>query len=166
MVPFVTIKAVFMMFIHSAFVTPTTFIISLLLFPFQLIMIYVASASTNLLGFKAKIFIFFIGWLLYTLFLVFYLIAINISCILFSFYAAFKTTLSTEYNIFGGFNDALRVVMGNMDIYWTNNTTEFYVYCHSIKHYRLDEALGEEQWDISLLSWCSKLTAFCQIILS
>jgi len=165
-VPFIAMKAVLMMLIHLLLVTPSTLILAVCLFPYQLVMFYIASMSTALLSLRAKCMVFVGGWMLYTLFLILYVIAINVTCTVFSVYAAVKTSLVSDYNVFGGFLDALRIVTENLKILWSNNTAEFHAYCRSIGRYRLDEAAGDEQWDISLISWCSRLTAFVQIVLS
>eukprot|EP01083_Nonionella_stella_P101453 287583_1 len=97
--------------------------------------------------------------LLYQLALVFtihpfYLLIAVLSCIFFSFYAAFKVTLSDDYYVLCGYIDPLKIVFANISIFVSNNTREFHIYLCQLKNYRLDQDQGEEVWDISLVSWC------------
>lgn len=159
-VPFGFIKASLMTVIHLFILIPITLIVTIILFPYQLFMMYVSVLSTILLGPKIKFILFFTIWLLYTIFILIYLIIAYFSCIFFSFYASFKTSLSAQYFIFGGFIDSIRILFINIGIYSKNNTIEFHQCCIKIKNYVINLDQGEYTWDISFSSCCHKTTRF------
>eukprot|EP01083_Nonionella_stella_P021173 58712_1 len=156
-IPLFIIKAIIMTVIHLVIVLPVTLITIILLFPYQIIMVYISTLSTALLGPKIKFILFLTNWLFYSVFILFYLLIAILSCIFFSFYAAFKVTLSDNYYVLCGYLDPLRIVFTNISIFLTNNTKEFHIYSCQLKNYRLNPDQGEEVWDISLLSWCNLL---------
>eukprot|EP01084_Bolivina_argentea_P109545 195823_1 len=165
-IPFGVFKACIMSTIHLLITIPLILLVSLILFPYQLFIIYITTLSTILLGPKIKFVLFFTNWLLYTIFIIFYLTFAILSCIYFSFYAAFKVTLSDNYNVFGGYIDPMKILFHNIYIYLFNNTKEFQTYCHQIKYYILNEEQGDIIWDISFISWCTTLMSIIMTTLS
>ena len=159
-IPFGVIKASLMTAIHLIIFIPSSLLITTLLFPYQLFMLYLSILSTVLLGPKIKTILSLFIWLLYTIFIPIYLIIAYLSCIFFSFYASFKTSLSAQYYIFGGFIDSIHVLLINIRIYLKNNTTEFHQCCLKIKNYVINIDQGEYTWDISFMSCCDKTTRF------